>query len=131
MADTENFVLIVEDNRMNLILTREVLARDGLASEAVRTAADARSLVEERLPAAIVLDIQLPDGDGFALAAELKDDPRTRDIPIMVLSGRDLPSDRDRARELGCAEYMTKPLDIQVFGAHLKALIGAPEHAGS
>jgi len=131
MADKEGFVLIVEDNRMNLMLVKEVLAREDLTSEAVRTAADARALIGNRTPLAIVLDIQLPDGDGLALAGELKDDPRTRDIPIMVLSGRDLPSDRSRAQELGCAEYMTKPLDIQVFGARLKAIIGAPEHASS
>ncbi|MFN2462830.1 MAG: response regulator [Candidatus Dormibacteria bacterium] len=122
----ERFVLVVEDNRMNLILAREVLSREGLASEPARTGAEARALLEERLPAAVVLDIQLPDTDGFELAAELKSDPRTRDIPIVVLSGRDLDADRERAVGIGCADYMTKPLDIQVFGSRLKALMGVP-----
>jgi two-component system, cell cycle response regulator DivK len=80
----------------------------------VRTAADAdelRGVLRDWLPDAIVLDLQLPRTDGWELTREIKSDPRTRGIAIVVVSACVLPAERAAAEEAGCDAFINKPCD--------------------
>jgi CheY-like chemotaxis protein len=80
----------------------------------VRTAADGeelRTLLKEWLPDAIVLDLQLPRTDGWQLTREIKADPRTRHIIVVVVSACVMPSERAAAEAAGCDTFIGKPCD--------------------
>jgi two-component system cell cycle response regulator DivK len=80
----------------------------------VRTAADAdelRGVLQDWQPDAIVLDLQLPRTDGWELTREIKSDPRTRQIAIVVVSACVLPAERAAAEEAGCDAFINKPCD--------------------
>jgi len=106
-------ILVVEDNDMNYKLAQRLLEIEGYR---VSHAVDAeKALVQIRAdpPDLIVLDIQLPEMDGFALAELLGRDEATRHIPLMALSAHAMQEDLQRAKEMGIAGYMTKPIDTR------------------
>jgi CheY-like chemotaxis protein len=89
----------------------------------VRTAADAdelRSVLREWLPDAIVLDLRLPRTDGWELTREIKGDPRTRTIAIVVVTACVLPTERAAAEDAGCDVFITKPVDPMVILEELR-----------
>src|SRR5665213_1373467 len=120
-------VLIVDDNPVNLKLMRAVLAPEGYD---IRTAGDGpevdRVLAEFR-PRLILMDIQLPGADGFELTRRLKSDPATRDIIVLAITAYALPGDREKARDIGCSAYITKPVDTRTLPAAVKLHLGAPQ----
>jgi CheY-like chemotaxis protein len=94
----------------------------------VRTAADAeelRPLLREWLPDAIVLDLQLPRTDGWQLTREIKADPRTRDVVIVVVSACVMPAERAAAEAAGCDAFINKPVDPTVILNELTKRTGA------
>ena len=95
----------------------------------VRTAADAeelREVMEEWKPDAIVLDLQLPRIDGWQLTRELKNDERTRDIAVVVVSACVLPAERAAAEEAGCDAFITKPCDPAAIVDELRRRTAPP-----
>jgi PAS domain S-box-containing protein len=109
-------VLCVEDNLANLEVIRGVFSHAG---EPVLLPAIQGQLGVElaklHIPDVILLDLHLPDMNGEEVLRRLKGDPRTRDIPVVVLSADATPSQRERLIEQGAADYVTKPIEIDVF----------------
>lgn len=106
-------ILVVDDNPLNLKLTRILLAGEGYQ---VRTAVDAREALEELRtlhPRLILMDIQLPGRDGLELTRQLKADPATHDVVILALTAYAMKGDQERAREAGCDGYIAKPIDTR------------------
>lgn len=104
-------ILVVDDNRELRNLIKEELT--GAGYRAVRmadSAAAARQAISGELPELVILDINLPDGDGFSLFREIRG---ISDIPILFLSARDADSDRLFGLGLGADDYMTKPFLMQ------------------
>jgi two-component system cell cycle response regulator DivK len=105
-------ILIVEDNEMN----RDVLARQlTRRGHAVQTAADGPqglAIAREHAPELILLDLGLPEIDGWECARRLKADPATRHIPIVALTAHAMVGDRQKALDAGCDEFDTKPIDL-------------------
>jgi CheY-like chemotaxis protein len=95
----------------------------------VKTAADAeelRRLLVEWLPDAIVLDLQLPRTDGWELTREIKGDPRTRDVAIIVVSACVMPAERAAAEAAGSDAFISKPCDPMLIVEELSRRIGSP-----
>jgi len=109
-------VLCVEDNLANLEVIRGVFSHAG---EPVLLPAIQGQLGVElakiHMPDVVLLDLHLPDMNGEEVLRRLKDDPRTRGIPVVILSADATPSQRERLLEEGAADYVTKPLEIDVF----------------
>jgi len=78
----------------------------------------------ETRPAIILLDLMLPDIDGWEVCRQLKADDRTKTIPIVILTARDEPQGRRRAEQAGCAAYLTKPCPPAELVAVLKRVLG-------
>jgi two-component system, cell cycle response regulator DivK len=107
--------IIVDDHGDTRAGYAEFLAAFGFD---VRTAADAeelRALLAGWLPDTIVLDLQLPRTDGWQLTRELKADPRTNAIAIVVVSACVMPAERAAAHEAGCDVFISKPVDPMVI----------------
>jgi PAS domain S-box-containing protein len=118
-------VLYIEDNPINAMIIRELIARR--TDLRLHEAADGLSGVEQarRLrPDLVLLDMQLPDIDGFEVLARLRADPATAAIPVVALSANAMPDDIERALRAGVADYWTKPLDFRAFGRSLEVLFG-------
>lgn len=116
-------VLFIEDNLDNYELVRFLLVQEGFT---VLGASDGRSGLEmalDRCPDLILLDLSLPEINGWQIAAQLKGNPATAAIPIVALTGHTLPGDRERALEAGCDEYISKPIEIPDFLEMVKRFI--------
>jgi CheY-like chemotaxis protein len=118
-------VLYVEDNAVNALIIGELLARRNDLQ--LHVAVDGASGVAQALairPDLILLDMQLPDCDGFEVLRRLRAEPATAGIPCIALSANAIPEEIERALGAGLSDYWTKPLDFKAFMASLDALFG-------
>ena len=112
---TPGKILVVEDHPLNRELVVIALEARGYT---VLEAEDGLGLLERvkaERPALIIMDLQLPRIDGFTLTQQLKTDVETRDIPVLAASAFAKPEDQARALEVGCATFLTKPLNLAVL----------------
>ena len=117
-------VLIVEDNEMNRDMLSRRLAKKGYT---VSIATDGQMGVEmarSELPDLILLDMSLPEVDGWEAAKRLKTDGITKSIPIIALTAHAMVQDRDRALAAGCDDYDTKPVEFVRLLGKMTALLG-------
>lgn len=122
-------ILLVEDNEQNRYLATFLLERHGYS---VVSAADGRSAVElaaKLIPMGILLDIQLPGMDGYAVAHALRDKPQLDAVPIVAVTSYAMPGDRERALAAGCNGYIEKPIDPQNFVSQIQSIL-SPRAAG-
>jgi two-component system cell cycle response regulator DivK len=120
-------VLVVEDNRANMKLTTLLLAREGYEVLQADNAADGLAMARERLPALILMDIQLPGMDGLEATRILKSDPATRDIKVVALTAFAMAGDEGRIRAAGCDGYVAKPIEYKQFLVEVRRLLGSEE----
>lgn len=125
-ATTTFDVLYIEDNDVNAMLMQAMLARlPGLRYSHAAHPAEGLALVSQHLPALVLLDIQLPDMDGFEVMRRLRSDARTRQVPVIAVSASAMPDDIRAGLEAGFADYLTKPLEIgRLHEAVMRAVQG-------
>jgi two-component system cell cycle response regulator DivK len=105
-------ILLIEDNEPNRDMLSRRLRRAGMD---VLLACDARHGIEIAIgeqPDLILMDLRLPDMSGWDAARRLKDDPQTARIPLIALTAHAMEGDRQKAIEVGCDDYDTKPIDL-------------------
>ena len=103
------WVLVIEDLRDQAELWSDVCAEAGLNAMTAATGIQGYARACDAQPALILLDLMLPDIDGWEVCRRLKGDTRTKRIPIVILTARDEPHGARRATEAGCAAYLKKP----------------------
>ena len=101
-------ILVAEDNEALQKLVKRAFERAGYVVVPALTGHEMMAEIAKEKPDLIVLDVGLPDGDGRDLLATLKKSPRTRTIPVVMWSGRDMESDRRIALDLGADDYVQK-----------------------
>lgn len=104
-------IVVVDDAPANLILLSGLLDEAGYDVRVANSAQRALALIERLPPDLVILDVNLPDRDGFSVCRDLKANPALAAIPVVFLSAEDDAAARQRAREAGGAEYLTKPFD--------------------
>ncbi len=117
---------MVEDNAENRYLTTFLLERSGYRVVSVIDGRDAAAIAARSSPVAILLDIQLPEMDGYSVAQSLRKDPQFNSVPIVAVSAYAMVGDRERALAAGCSGYIEKPIDPRTFVADIEALLAAP-----
>ena len=108
-------ILIVEDNMDNYQLVRLILERAGYDVFLAVNGRDGVDAARYQKPDLILMDLGLPEMDGWAASEKLKGDESTKDIPIFAITAHTLPRDRFRAMEAGCDGFFTKPLHVESF----------------
>lgn len=103
-------VLIVDDDARIRQLLRRVLERDGYCCAEAENGREAVEIASQWPPRLVILDLMMPQLDGFAAVRQLKSDPRTHGVHIYCLSGRRDQAARTEARHCGCEAYLTKPI---------------------
>jgi two-component system cell cycle response regulator DivK len=117
-------ILIVEDNPKNLKLVRDVLQFRGYVTLEAETGEAGVALAQERQPALILMDVQLPGMDGRVATQVLKADASTRHIPIVALTAVAMKGDRERLLAEGFDGYMAKPIDIKTLPKMVEHYLG-------
>jgi CheY-like chemotaxis protein len=116
-------ILVVDDHALNLKLLERLLELEGREVRSADSVAAAERALAEEQPALIVLDLNLPDGNGLDLTRRLKAEPRTASIPIVACTAAVMPADEDRAREAGCDAFVAKPIDLQRFSEIISSIL--------
>jgi two-component system cell cycle response regulator DivK len=119
MPDKE-IILYIEDNPDNRKLVRRVLEAEGYI---VAEAPDAKSAMEylaDTCPSLILMDISMPDMDGYTLTAKVKAMPKFSNVPILAMTANVMRGDRERSLEAGCDGYIQKPIDIDTLTAQIE-----------
>lgn len=114
-------LLVVEDDSRMADLLRRGLVAEGYAVDVVGTAEDGLFMGRENDYDAIVMDVNLPDGDGFAVCRDLRQAGRWS--PLIVLTAREAVSDRVRGLDVGADDYLVKPFSFTELAARLRALV--------
>lgn len=123
-------ILVVEDDHDIANMLRIYFTGQGYDIEAVHRGADALKKTQQQSPQLIILDINLPDTDGYTLCKTLRTNSRTRHIPVIFLTEKDERSDRIAGLELGADDYITKPFDIEELRLRIANSIRAAERMG-
>ena len=121
-------ILLIEDNEQNRYLATFLLEKAGYA---VIPASDGKlgiELAARVQPMLILLDIQLPTMDGYAVAQALRSNPALKEIPIVAVTSYAMVGDREKALAAGCTGYMEKPINPETFVAEIESYLkGKPD----
>jgi two-component system response regulator MtrA len=122
LTEDAPLVVVADDDEDILMLVRATLAGAGYEVVVARDGSTALALLRERRAAAAVLDIAMPELDGLEVLTQLRADPATADLPVILLSARAQESDVARGYELGASRYIRKPFSPRELKAAVDEL---------
>lgn len=118
-------VLYIEDNQENRLLVRRILQAEGYNVLEADSAQQALEIVLTQPPDLILMDINLPEVDGYTLTSQLKSIPSLGRIPIVALTANVMKGDRERTLEAGCDGYIQKPIDVDTLPHQINRFLAA------
>jgi two-component system cell cycle response regulator DivK len=124
-------ILLVEDNAQNSYLATFLLERSGYAVVCAADGSSALRMAAQLTPTAILLDIQLPGMDGYAVARALRLAPRLEAVPIIAVTSYAMLGDREKALAAGCNGYIEKPIDPENFVVQIESMCRSHAAAGT
>jgi len=119
-------ILLIEDNEQNRYLATFLLEKRGYAVISSNDGPQGIECAGRFLPHLILLDIQLPSMDGYAVAQTLRGNPALAGIPIVAVTSYAMPGDREKALAAGCNGYIEKPINPETFVAEIEHFLGDP-----
>lgn len=125
VTETGSAVLIVEDNEMNREMLTRRLKRKGFTVLEAGDAMTALSIARSQPIGVVLMDMSLPEIDGWTATRMLKGDAATKTIPIMALTAHAMVQDREEALAAGCDEFETKPIEFDRLVQKIHQLLGA------
>jgi CheY-like chemotaxis protein len=108
-------ILYIEDNEQNMYLVNFILKKNGYEVHGARDGQEGIDAAARVLPDLILLDIQLPEMDGYAVAHQLRGNPVLAGIPIVAVTSYAMAGDREKALDAGCSGYIEKPINPDTF----------------
>lgn len=119
-------ILIVDDNPLNLKVTRLLLESEGYQVRIAGDAQEALSALANFHPRLILMDIRMPGMDGLELTRRLRADPSMNGVVILALTAYAMKGDEERARAAGCDGYVTKPIDTRALPLLVRRHLATP-----
>ena len=117
------YILVVDDDEVNLVLVKRILELSGYTVATARSGQVAIQQVIQRMPDLAIMDVIMPDMDGYTLCRRLRQHPINAQIPIVMLTAGSDENDRAQALEAGANELWSKPFEMDVMQARLEALL--------
>ena len=116
-------ILYVEDNIDNRTLVRRILMAEGYNLLEAVDATQALEILKSTQPNLILMDINMPDMDGYTLTAKIKGTPGLESIPVIALTANVMRGDREKSLEAGCDGYIQKPIDIDTLSEQIERFL--------
>jgi putative two-component system response regulator len=116
-------ILVVDDNQDNTFLMRELLSSRGYDVRTASTAEQGERLIQEEPPDLVLLDVIMPGKSGYELCREIKEDPMTRLIPVVMITGLTDREDKIKGIEVGADDFLNKPIFPEELFARVKSLL--------
>ena len=126
-AGAPNRVLVVDDDPEIVTFLSTLLELEGIESSVATSAAAALEQLDRGLPNLVLLDIAMPDRDGIDLCRELKNDPRTAEVPVFVVSARPGKDVVERALAAGAEEFIRKPFENSELISRIRDRLSSAE----
>lgn len=121
-------ILYVEDNPENRLLVRRILMAENFDVIEAGDAYQAMKIIETTQPDLILMDINLPEIDGYTLTARIKKNPKLSQVPIIALTANVMKGDRERILDSGCDGYIQKPIDVDALPILIRSYLGDVSH---
>ncbi|MEW6400446.1 MAG: response regulator [Chloroflexota bacterium] len=128
MTEDRGTILYVEDNPDNRNLVRRVLVAEGYTVLEAGNASQALEKLQEGSTDLILMDINMPDMDGYTLTAKIKGMPKYARIPIVAVTANVMRGDREKSLEAGCDGYIQKPIDIDTLAQQIERFMMRSTH---
>jgi len=116
-------ILYVEDNPGNRMLVRRILEAEGFSVAEAMDGPAGLEIATQMQPDLILLDINLPEIDGYDLAKRFRDTPGLQHVPILAITANVMQGDRERTLEAGCDGYIQKPIDVDQLPKQVRAAL--------
>ena len=113
----------IEDNLTNRMLVKRILMVEDHTVLEAENGTEGIRVAEKELPDLILVDINMPDMDGYEVTAHLRKNPARDNVPIVALTANVLRGDRERSLEAGCDGYIQKPLDVDMLPSQVEAFL--------
>lgn len=123
MEENRATILYVEDNPDNRMLIRRVLAADGFTVHEAASASEALAKLQTLRPDLILMDINMPEMDGYTLTAHIRELPHLGSIPIIALTANVMKGDKEKSLQAGCDGYIQKPIDIDTITSQIERFL--------
>ena len=117
-------ILYVEDNPENRLLIRRVLQAEGYQILEAENATRALEMLHTHQPDLILMDINLPEVDGYTLTNQIKSLPGLESVPIVAMTANVMKGDRERTLQAGCDGYIQKPVDVDTLPGQIHNYLG-------
>jgi len=121
MLSKEGYILVVDDNRLNRMKLAHSLQQEGHRSAMAENGRQAMDMIRAEPFDVVLLDIVMPEMDGYQVLEEMKGDSRLRELPVIVISALDDMDSILRCIEMGATDYLPKPFDVGLLRARLNA----------
>ncbi len=118
-------ILYVEDNVDNRVLVRRILMAEGYKVLEAQDAHEALQVVQGQKPDLILMDINMPEIDGYTLTSRFKGTPGLESVPIIAVTANVMRGDKERSFEAGCDGYIQKPIDVDQLPNQVKRFLNA------
>lgn len=128
-SESKGTVLYIEDNPDNRLLVKRVLLAEDYVLLEADSAREALRILKDTLPDLILMDINMPDIDGYSLTAQIKAMPGFERVPILALTANVMRGDKEKTIEAGCDGYIQKPIDIDQLTREIEKYIKRRPHA--
>ena len=127
--EVKSTILYVEDNPDNRMLVRRILTAESYKLLEATNAVQAINLLETTTPDLILMDINMPDMDGYTLTTRIRSMPGLERIPILALTANVMRGDKEKTLEAGCDGYIQKPLDIEQLTREIEKFLSRRTNA--
>ena len=124
MNEKQPMILYIEDNQDNRKLVYRVLKAAGFNVVGVGDGFEGLAYVQDTTPDLILIDLQLPELDGYAVTTKLRELPKLEETPIVALTANVLKEDRDRSFAAGCNGFINKPINVDLLPQQVEAYLG-------
>lgn len=122
----KNRILVVEDNPVSSELLCAWLKQEGFDVESATDVAGGKSVLNQRPPDAVLLDVQLGPDDGIGLAQWMREQPNLHHIPVIAVSAHAMVSEQERMMQAGCNACIAKPVDFHLLREYLRQWLPLP-----
>ena len=116
-------ILVVDDNDLNLVLLEKILELEGYQVTIAHNGEEAIQLVKQKIPDLALLDVMMPEMNGYELCRKMRQPPFSTEMPIVMLTAMNSDGERAEALEAGANDIWSKPFDMNVFRQRIEELL--------